>query len=447
MAIARCINLDWLEVYSIESSIGYPHDAEFFRRAGWFVQEREYGTPLYREMFILYGSDNLPLIEVRRAPKSVRSSSSKGILDPYGCHIRLCNRTCYMEDAAGIMQQFLERYMFEYSRISRLDICLDFEKFDSGDNPQVFIDRFLKRKYSKINQARISAHGLDNWDGRYWNSIKWGNESSMVSTKLYDKTMELKENYDKPYIRQAWFAAGLIDDWYQCTKHDRQSKVYAPRIWRLEFSIKSSTKNWFVVEDMKGKKKQLRSIRHTLDNYHTRAQMLDVFFSLVHHYFHFKTVVYMEQSKRAVGSSLAAVALDTTHDLVPGYDDRKLQRKDRCPDKILFRNCEPAVFYKIAHIATSETSTKPVNRLLQMLYDYREKSFRPETYKACTTLIEELETALHTRDHLHWSREELTILRQLISKRIKNKDAPLSEDYNQLRALLQLEDDIFGEIK
>lgn len=447
MALTRCINIDWLEVYSIESSIGYPHDADFFRRAGYYVQERPYGTPLYKEMFTLYGSDNLPLIEIRRNPKSANTSTSKGILDPYGCHVRLCNRTCYMEDAAGIMQQFLERYMFEYSRISRIDICLDFEKFDSGDNPQVFLDRYVKRKYSKLNQANISLHGLDRWDGRYWNSCKWGAPTSMVTTKLYDKTLELKEVGDKPYIRQAWFAAGLIDDWYLCTKVNRQGIEYTPKIWRLEYSIKSSTKNWFVVENPYGVKPKLRSIKHTLDNYHTRAQMLDVFWSLTSHYFHFKIVTYKEQSERLVGHALTAVAVDNKHDLAPAFDDRQMQRKDRCPDKILFRHKEPAVFYKLAHIATSETTTEKPSHLLQLLYDYREKSFRVETNRACEILIEDLETKLRSHDHMHWSRDELTILRQLIAKRIKNSDAPLTEDYNTMRELMQMEDAIFGEIK
>lgn len=441
--IQRCVNLDWLEVYCLEGSIGFPHNADYFRERGWHVQEREYGTPIYNEMFTLYGTDGLPLIEVRRAPKSSTLTNKRAILDPYSCHVRLCNRTCYMEDAAGIMQRFLEENFFCYSRISRLDICLDFEKFDSGDLPQDFLQRYVSGKFAKLNQARISVHGLDRWDGRRWNSCKWGSPTSMVSTKLYDKTMELEEVHDKPYIRQAWFAAGLIDDWFNCTTHDRQGRVYKPAVWRLEFSIKSSDKNWFVVEDVSGKRKKLRSIRHTLDNYHTRAQLLDVFSSLCSHYFHFKYVEFLTQANTQVAAyALNAIAPDVHHDLSHG-DNRQRQRKDRCRDKVLFRFDKPSVFYKIARVATSDTSTKAPSKLLQLLYEHREKAIRPETFKACNYLIEELEYRLHTQEQHHWSRNELIILQQLLAKRIKDPTSDLHQDYETLRELLQLEDRIF----
>ena len=46
----KCINLDWLEVYCIEP-IDMP--AQYFQNLGWQVNIREYGTPLYKEMFTL----------------------------------------------------------------------------------------------------------------------------------------------------------------------------------------------------------------------------------------------------------------------------------------------------------------------------------------------------------------------------------------------------------
>jgi hypothetical protein len=81
----RCVNLDWLEVHAREP-IGEPHNAEYFRACGCWVEERDYGTPIYREMFVIFGSDNLPAIEVRRNPKS---SGLKGIHDAEETHIRI----------------------------------------------------------------------------------------------------------------------------------------------------------------------------------------------------------------------------------------------------------------------------------------------------------------------------------------------------------------------
>lgn len=418
MAKTRCVNLDWLEVYCLESSIGYPHDAEYFRRAGWHVKEREYGTPTYKEMFTLFSYDNdEPLIEVRRAPKAPRGYNTGGIMDPNACHIRLCNRTCYMEDAAGLLQRFLEENFFEYSRISRVDIALDFEKFDSGDDPQKFLQRYIKGQYAKINQARISMHGADRWDGRTWNSVKWGNENSMVSTKMYCKTLELLQVSDKPYIRQAWYEVGLIDDWFDMTKHKEDGTVYKPEIWRIEFSIKSSTKNWFVVEDPYSTKRKLKSIRHTLEQYRTRRQMLDVFFSLADHYFHFK--------KFAEGV-----------------------RKDRCEDKVLFDKKIPSVFYKVTHVATHEKQDKTLQRLLRMLRDYQSTIYDEEKRQACRMLIADIEYRARAHDLPNDTPiEELTLLRQLVAKRVMGSPNTLSQDINIIKAMLDIETDIFGETR
>ena len=416
MAKIRCVNLDWLEVYCLESSIGYPHDAEYFRRAGWHVREREYGTPTYKEMFTLFSYDNdEPLIEVRRAPKAPRGYNTGGIMDPNACHIRLCNRTCYMEDAAGLLQRFLEENFFEYSRISRVDIALDFEKFDSGDDPQKFLQRYIKGQYAKINQARISMHGADRWDGRTWNSVKWGNENSMVTTKMYCKTLELRQVSDKPYIRQAWYEAGLIDDWFDMTKRMEDGTVYKPEIWRIEFSIKSSTKNWFVVEDPYSTKRKLKSIRHTLEQYRTRRQMLDVFFSLADHYFHFKK-------------------------FTEGV------RKDRCEDKVLFGKKIPSVFYKVTHVATHEKQDKTLLRLRRMLRDYQNTIYDEEKRQACRMLIADIEYRVRAHDLPNDTPiEELTLLRQLVAKRVMGSPNTLSQDINIIKAMLDIETDIFGE--
>lgn len=444
----RCVNLDWLEVYCLESNLHYPHDAEYFRSCGYHVSEREYGTPIYEQMFTVFGPDDRPMIEVRRKPKqSSRPEAKASFLDPYSCHIRLTNRTCYLEDAAGILQSFLEAHQFSVSRISRMDVCLDFVKFDEGDDPQKFIIRYLENKYSKINQAKVNIHGFDMWDGRSWNSLKWGNDKSMVTTKLYNKTMELQQVSDKPYIRQAWRLAGLIDDELTCSKYDAEGRPHAQTIWRLEFSVKSGRKNWFEMEVENGRHKKL-SIRHTLDMYHTRAQLLDVFWSLQQHYFHFKRVEFLQQSKAVAAGALSAVTRDRHHDLVDGVAEqyRKRQRKDRCTDKVLFKQNEPAHFYKVAHVATATKPAKPPQRLLRLLYEFRDKVYRPELYRAATEIIEYLEFAARTENHDTVSAQDLTLIRLLISLRTKTKEQPLDADIARLRAILEESTDYFGEL-
>lgn len=76
--MTRCVNLDWLEVHCLEP-VGIPHDAEYFRRAGLTVDERSYGTRVYRQMFTVHDALGHPFVEVRRDPFSV---GVKGIHSP-----------------------------------------------------------------------------------------------------------------------------------------------------------------------------------------------------------------------------------------------------------------------------------------------------------------------------------------------------------------------------
>lgn len=414
--MVRCVNIDWLECYCLEDTLTYPHDAEFFRVRGWHVVEREYGTPVYHEMFTLYGRDDEPLLEVRRRPKSARGYQERGVLDPHACHVRLCNRTCYFNTAATLMQQFLEQYGFHFQRISRLDIAYDFEKFDWGDDPQDFLQRYMSHKYSKINQANIASRGRDRWDSRLWNSVSWGEKKSMVGTKFYLKTLELLEVRDKPYIRQAWRAAGLVTDDLTLEKVNPDGTSYKPNIWRVEFSIRSSTRKWFIIEDNNGAKTKVRSIQHTLDMYKTRQQLWDMFLSLADHYFHFKVF------KEGV-------------------------RKDRCKDKLLFRTTDQATFYKIDSVSSATPTDKAYNALLAKLYAYRETHVMPDIFKACNVLIEALEKELRLAEMSHpYPSSELTLMRLLIARRIKDGTRPFNTDLAEVRALLQIDNDLFGEV-
>lgn len=446
--IKRCINLDWLECYCLEDYIGYPHDAEYFRRQGFRVIEREYGTPVYHEMFTLCSNDDdQPMIEIRRNPKSAIGKQVHGVLDPQAAHVRLTNRYCYFEGAARLMQTFLERYGFHFQRISRVDVCLDFERFDYGDKPAVFIDRYFKSRYAKINQSRIRANGRDMWDGRIWNSVSWANPKSMIGTKFYNKTMELEERSDKPYIRQAWRQCGLVDDDYRLVKFEADGTERKVDVWRVEFSIKSSTRKWFVIEDVSGRKKHLLSRPNTLDMYFERSQLLDLFFSLVEHYFHFKRIEYIEPKRGLVTDAQQAVSVDYTTRLATSLQaDRHRQRKDRCSDKLLFRTGEAASFYKLENIRTNTSPEAKFKRLMAMLEAYRDNQHKPDINRACNIILEELEKACRTASMTApWPKDEVWILRRLLAKRFTNKDNTITDDIATIEAYYEIEQTLFKE--
>lgn len=378
--MTRCVNIDWLEVYCLEPATR-ALDAEYFRGAGYMVEERAYGTRVYNQMFTLLGTDYFHLLEIRREPVS-------SVLEPNACHIRLANRTCYYTDAVSQLRIFLAHHGYTFRRIARIDICLDFERFDSGDYPDNFVRRYILGRYAKINQSNLRAHGKDRWNERNWNSVAWGSPTSAISTKLYNKSMELAEVKDKPYIRQAWFAAGLVDDLLNMTKKAADGAIYKPDIWRLEFSIRSDVKNWVVIEP-DGNEKKKRSLRNTLQMYDTRDKMLAMFASLVEHYFHFR--IYEE------GVS-----------------------KYKCQRKALFNFSSIDTYYSVERVATPIKPDAELQSLLHKLRAYRNQHADQQLRDAAATLIKALEDEDLARCCSNtFRRDELRALQIAIRQRLE----------------------------
>lgn len=404
----RCVNLDWLEVHCREPQ-NCSHDAAYFRSYGFSVREREYGTRVYSQMFTLMQTNEEPLLEVRRAPASF---GLNGIHDFNECHIRLCNRSCYFDNAAAFLRNFLSAHGYYDVRISRVDICLDFVLFDKGDAPAAFVRRFFRHKYAKINQGNIASHGSDTWTGQEWNSLAWGSKSSAVTTKMYNKTLELYDakldKYAKPYIREAWLRCGLIDDLSRCTLNGNPVNV-----WRVEFSLRSAVKNWIPIK-LDGEAKKFQSLRNTLDVYDGRPKLLVMFASLANHYFHFKK-----------------------------YEKNK--RKDRCKDKILFDFSTQQFTYKIGRNDTALGSGKSFKadymRLLEKIKAYQASHWGVDIHKACDVLIQSI-TEENLRSELAnpWSREELEFVRRLIMVRTHDKSLIYDAAVSEVKKLLNITD-------
>lgn len=411
--LGRCVNFDWIELYCLENFKRFPCNAEYYRSRGWSVKVRDYGTRQYKEMFTLFDNFGEPFLEFRRNPvASDNPTDNKGIFDPQSCHIRVSNRYCYHTDIIDILTNFLQQNEYEIKHIYRLDICLDFTKFDSGDDPSRFLRRYMEGKYSKINQGNVSAYGKDLWNGRHWNSLSWGAPTSMVSTKFYCKSMELAERKDKPYIRLAWRAAGLIDNpdtLVKVVNGEEQTQT----IWRVEFSIRAKARQWLIIEDCNGAKTKRVAMQHALGSYRTPHQLMDAFIMLQYHYFHFK---YYVEGKR----------------------------KDRCPDKVLFNFALDHTIYKLDVLGTATTKDATENALLRKLRQYRITCSDDECRAACDTLIHDLEQHAVQQLLPQQLTSESFLLQALIERRFKqNPKEPMNVTLDKVNPYLNLFNELY----
>lgn len=399
----RCVNIDWLEVYVLEDNQRYPCNADYFRRCGYFVTERVYGTRQYQEMFTIQDQHGEPFIEVRRNPYSGESSFSG--LSERSSHIRFVNRYCYFDNAVRLMAEFLIRHDYELQRIYRLDLAYDFRAFDFGDDPERFLRRYVEKKFSKVNQCKVRCYGNDGWTNILWESVSWGSPTSMVGTKMYNKTKELaSQGWSKPWIVQQWFANDLID---------RLTDI--PDVWRIEFSMHSSIKGWLRIEDSDAKRSQTMLIPHTLELFDGRDRLWQRFQDLAHHYFRFKYVEYNQE--------------------VNSDGSRNLKRKDLCRDKQLFRWDANHEFIKVDNVSRTSLPSTEKDRLRRAVTKYKLHSMDMEVRKSCDVILHALEDhaiARHTKTN---TRDEIDAIRLEIASRTH---WDLDEVYRQADKILQL---------
>lgn len=380
-------------------------NADYFRSHGYIVHEREYGTRVYSEMFTIEDQHGHACIEVRRNPQS--GSSSFTGLSELSCHLRLVNRACYANNPVRDMAEFMVKHDYIFQRIFRLDLCYDFIRFDSGDDPARFLRRYIENKFSKVNQCKVRVIGDDSWASFDWESVSWGAPSSMVGTKMYNKTKELKATGDKkPWIKQAWFESGLVDD-----------PLNLPDVWRIEFSMHSSARNWIVIEDADSKHNKKKAVPHTLEMFDGRDRLWERFEEMAHHYFQFRYVEYLEK--------------------VNSDGERNLKRKDVCREKRLFNFNLDRTFYKIEGVAVECKPDKDDDILRRRLTMYREKHADPDLRRAIDILLNNLNRERLRQITAHGYAAEIDQIRLAIATRTGWNYQTVIEKAEEIHKLLK----------
>lgn len=279
----RVFGIDWLEMFVSECP-RVDYSPEGYETRGWWVKRRDYGTKTMAQMFTLLDRRGYPFIEIRRCPRGLRKDGTKSVYMEGDSYVRLCNLYCYDNNPIDLMCKFLSREKYTIKKIYRIDVFLDFVKFDSGDTPQRVARRILTHKYSKVNQTDRATRGRDTWTECKENWLSWGESGSMVSTKFYNKTKELQDSgMAKLYIVQKWKEAGLIPDVVNVATDEK-----APEVWRLEFAIKGSAKGWIYIDKKEAEDGQRHWLPHSTEVYADRKGVLNAIANLIPYYFKFR---------------------------------------------------------------------------------------------------------------------------------------------------------------
>lgn len=183
----------------------------------------------------------------------VHYNPSSSAIPAHYCAVKVANRLLYSGVWSLYLHAVVRALRLVINNITRLDLCLDFQKFANDMLPYDFMRTYLQdsakgettyiRKHSnqftlvasKIiksdnhpcgttyasDSKKIKMHGHDVEVGfdegevlhscsPFFQTIRWGSRQSAVMVEMYNKSKELHDKKHKPYISALWQECGLI---------------------------------------------------------------------------------------------------------------------------------------------------------------------------------------------------------------------------------------------
>lgn len=251
-------NLDWLQLYCHGDKIVCDEakgDTFKFRVRNTGKETMQFLTLLY--IYI----EKVKVAEILQVPRS-------NIINSKATIVKIENQLLYTSQYMQVAYEILKAFNLCYKGITRIDLALDCQTLKEGKDVQEFLRQTImlneqeKGYIYNVGRAHSTYHlQLDGKTGNRIVGVKWGSPHSAVSCYVYDKTLELIEQKDKPWIRDAWQQAGLdylYNDDELNALSDKQKQRLVKRtglscfvkkpVWRFEISIKADGKDLLCLE-------------------------------------------------------------------------------------------------------------------------------------------------------------------------------------------------------
>lgn len=252
-----CISVDWLQVYcicnyvlNVRESVVTEAECEHI-----YMVREDISTALWTEVYGVY-KGKLKVAVMCRAPRS-------SAMDSKGCTLKLENRVLYSKEWLQILRSILSDLQLQYKGITRIDLCYDCNKLAGGRSVGKFLfDYATAAPYQeghivRVGSRRFAFHGIRNRGGAMEvNSMRWGSQGSDIGAYCYNKSLEMIEIKEKPWILEKWEKNGLINEWdmgawrkltdarrkYEIEDGKSADYVHTP-VWRWEISVKAHAKD------------------------------------------------------------------------------------------------------------------------------------------------------------------------------------------------------------
>jgi hypothetical protein len=205
------IGVDWLQLYC---KINF----DFMdQKSKYTLKLEEFQTRQFKKVVSIYEkNDHIATIVYEPHSKMLAADGSV---------IKIENKYLYQANLKAWIEELLKDLQLTLLNVTRIDYYIDFNKFKSGVKPGEFIQQFIEGKVCKTGKSKFQLVGSVKKVFTY-DYLKFGQKSSDICYYLYNKSKELDEQKNKPWIRESWKNVLEKDS----------------TTWRLEFSLKGGCK-------------------------------------------------------------------------------------------------------------------------------------------------------------------------------------------------------------
>ena len=253
------ISLDWMQYYCERSMNDVP--ATFSTTKGKYeVEKQSYSTNLWLDVYIIKHRGR----EFATLCCNPRNSG----MPERGCTLKLANRVLYSHEWLYESKQIMVEMGLRYKGITRVDVAYDCNVLAGGRSvPSFLMQYFSHAPYCEGHIIRSGSRKVtinatrSNKGSVEISAMRWGSKGSDIGAYAYNKSLELREVKDKPWIRETWEKAGLIDafneeEWAKLSEKEKQRKIEQGDVqqliecpvWRFEISIKAHGKDLLNLE-------------------------------------------------------------------------------------------------------------------------------------------------------------------------------------------------------
>jgi hypothetical protein len=166
--------------------------------------------------------------------------------------LKVNNKFLYSQQFRAELDNLIEFLELKFNNVTRIDYALDFQFLRAGLTGSRFMELLSKNiidlKYK--GKKTIIFPSNHNEPPEY---VRFGNHSSEFNVYIYNKTRELQEKKDKPYIRDQWKNCEFLENF---------------PVFRLEISFKPDKTKFFLNKDNHNSFNNLDNILNI--NFHKR---------------------------------------------------------------------------------------------------------------------------------------------------------------------------------